>query len=98
MGFLEAIGRVQDLKLPADNAAVIDKKTTAGKAEMKAKKANETAMASLTMAITTDSLIGMINRSCNTTWPNGLACKVVDALFKQYVPQDIISKIEMCQA
>ena len=59
---------------------------------------NAIAIANLTTAFTSESLIGMIYQARTTKWPCGLAHMVVDALFKKYVPQDLVSKIELRRA
>ena len=82
-GFKPAINKVIDPKMPADNAKVLDMKTADGKAAALAKKQNELAMAYLIMLFQSDRMIGMVNTSKDSAWPNGLACRVIDALFKK---------------
>eukprot|EP00957_Ditylum_brightwellii_P107386 8194230-Ditylum_brightwellii.AAC.1 len=47
------------------------------------------------MAFTSESLIGMIYASMSTTYPGGLAYKVVVALHEKYAPKDLVSKVEL---
>ena len=60
-----------------------------------AKKANEVAMASLTMAFRTDAMLNVIFRSMDKSWPGGLAYKVVDELKRQFQPEDIMCRVEL---
>ena len=60
-----------------------------------AKKANETAMASLTMAFKTEAMLNLVFRSMTTAWPGGLAHKVVEELKKKFQPEDIMSRVEL---
>lgn len=55
-------------------------------------------MASLTIALASEGSIGIITQAYGADWPNGLACKVINSLFKRYVLQDLMSKAEMRQA
>ena len=72
-----------DTVIPADEEAKL------------AKKANEVAMASLTMAFKTDAMLNVIFKTMTTAWPGGLACKVVDELKRQFQPEDIMSRVEL---
>src|SRR4051812_10729623 len=96
-GFKAAINRKIDPNMPVDDAEVLDLNTADRKLAAAAKKQNELAMASLTMAFQTDRMIGMVAASTDTAWPNGLASRIIEALHKKYVPQDQISMIEMRQ-
>ena len=60
-----------------------------------AKKANEVAMASLTMAFRTDAMLNVIFRSMNKDWPGGLAYKVIEELKRQFQPEDIMCRVEL---
>jgi gag-polypeptide of LTR copia-type/Zinc knuckle len=53
------------------------------------------AMASLTMAFTSDVTMGLVYKAMTTDWPSGLAHMVVEALFKKYQPQDTITRVEL---
>ena len=72
-----------DSVVPADDEAKL------------AKKANEIAMASLTMAFKTEAMLNLVFRTMTTAWPGGLAHKVVEELKKQFQPEDIMSRIEL---
>jgi len=94
-GFSQAINRTQDPDLPAAETDVIDETTDIGKKQMKAKKANLLAMATLTTSFRTQALIGLCYKAMTSEWPGGLAWKVVDGLFEKYAPKDLISKVEL---
>ena len=72
-----------DSVVPADDEAKL------------AKKANEIAMASLTMAFKTEAMLNLVFRTMTTAWPGGLAYKVVEELKKQFQPEDIMSRVEL---
>ena len=67
----ESKALTEDASLPAKESTV-----PADDEAKLAKKANETAMASLTMAFKTDAVLNIILRSMTTKWPGGLAHKV----------------------
>ena len=74
--------------------------TATARAENKLKKQlwkqNNLAMAYFTLAFKTASLMRMVTMAKNSaTYPNGEAHLVLDALEKQYRPQDMTSKAEM---
>src|SRR5688572_29277634 len=52
-------------------------------------------MANLMMAFTSEGLMGLVHQSTDTKWPNGVAWKVVDGLYRRFVPQDLMSRVEM---
>jgi hypothetical protein len=57
-----------------------------------AKKCNDVAMANYTMALSQEANHRLIYRAQNSDWPMGLAWKVTEALLKQYMPQDTMSR------
>ena len=59
---------------------------------------NAIAIANLTIAFTSELLIGMVYQERTTNWPSGLEHMVMDALFKKIVPQDLVSKVELRRA
>ena len=97
-GFIDAIGHEPDPNLPDSETVAVDASTIDGKKAAKAKRSNGIAMAHLTIAFTSDLLVGIINNSCDRNWPGGLAYKVVELLFGRYVPQDVVAKVELRQA
>jgi len=94
-GFTQAIGRNPDPDLPSSKDEIIGEETEEGKKQLKAKKANGVAVANLTMAFTTESLIGMVYKSMDENWLGGQAWKIVEALFEKHIPQDMVSKVEL---
>jgi hypothetical protein len=55
------------------------------------------AMASFTMAFTTDKAMNMVFAAVTEGWKEGEAYLVVKELMKKYRPLDTVSKIEMRQ-
>ena len=53
------------------------------------------AMAALTIAFTSESLMGMVYKAQDDLWPSGKAHLVMEALMEQYEPKDRISRVEM---
>ena len=88
--FLQATKRMPDPDLPASKGAAIDATTEDGKKQIAAKKANKVCMANLTMAFTSEKLLGLIYKSVTADWLEGLAHQVINTLFKKYMPQDLI--------
>ena len=81
---------VEDPALPAsDSVAVADDEAKL------AKKANEVAMASLTIAFKTEAMLNLVFKSMTKEWPGGLAHKVVAELKRQFQPEDIMSRVEL---
>jgi hypothetical protein len=76
-GFSESIEENPDVHLPKSEKVVIDDSTAIGKMELKARRSNQIALAHLTMAFTTEALMGMIYKARITDWPNGLAWMVM---------------------
>ena len=52
-------------------------------------------IANIIMDFWSESLIGVVYQERTTKWPSGLAHMVVDALFKKYILQDLVSKIDL---
>ena len=96
MGFTQSIQQTKDPDLPAKEDDKVDDSTDAGKKQKKAIRANAVAMANLTMAFVTEQLLGLCHRAKDDDWPvTGLAYKIVVALFKKYMPKDLLSKVEL---
>ena len=91
MGFSAVLTTTKHAAVPADQ--VEDAADTAdGK---KARKWNLTAMYNITLAFTTEALMGLVFKSQTPEWPSGLAHLVVQGLFNKFRPQDNVSKIEV---
>ena len=76
--------------MPSNNAEVLNLSTVAGRNAVKAKQHNKIAIANLTMALVFDGMIGLVNSAVDKSWLGGLACRVIDSLFKCLVLQDMI--------
>eukprot|EP00977_Amphora_coffeiformis_P019679 scaffold7386_cov160-Amphora_coffeaeformis.AAC.9 len=94
-GFLPALQDGGEGYMPPDEATVLDPSDPDEKLMIEAKKRNAVAVASLTMAFTTQALMKHVNKACDEDWPSGLAHKIVKSLFNKYRPKDNISKVEL---
>ena len=65
------------------------------KFKIKNTRANETAMAQLTMAFQTSYLLTHVKQSKTTEWPHGLAYKIMKSLAVEFEPKDEVSKVEL---
>jgi hypothetical protein len=74
-----------------------DLNTETGKKQFLAKKMNNLAMASFTMAFTREGIMRLVSKAKTKEWPEGLAYLVAKELNKKFKPNDIISKVEMRQ-
>jgi hypothetical protein len=84
-------------QLPESDSTSLDD-SIAEQALMKiAKTKNATAMAHLTMAFTSEMTMGLVYKSMNTEWPEGVAYLVVESMMKKYKPQDTITRVELRQ-
>jgi hypothetical protein len=63
----------------------------------KAKTRNDIAMANLTMAFTRERTTGLVYKAQTEEWRGGLAHLVVVALQANYMPNDMITKVELRQ-
>ena len=59
---------------------------------------NAIAIANLTIAFTSELLIGMVYQERTTNWPSGMPHTLVDASFNKYIPQYLVSKIKLRRA
>jgi len=95
-GFSTAITTDPEVDLPANQVEA--NSLTGSDANTKKKQAavsrNDAAMANLTLAFTSDELLGMIITAQTSDWPDGLACDVIKDLFKKYKPEDIMSLVD----
>eukprot|EP00957_Ditylum_brightwellii_P052791 4002643-Ditylum_brightwellii.AAC.1 len=88
-GFAQSIKMTVDPNLPDTENTDIDESTDTGARQAKALKLNAIAMCNLTMAFTTESLMGLIYASMTDLWPSGKAQVVVVALHDKYAPKDL---------
>ena len=80
--------------LPATEAAAIPTGAD-GAAARAAVRRNSVAYANLSLALNSEQLVRILVAGQTTTWPSGLAWRVVQALHRRFKPADIISKIEL---
>ena len=53
------------------------------------------AISHLTLALSSEATMGMINSSMDADWPSRLAWKIVKALFAKFKPEDTMSRVEL---
>ena len=82
--FRQAIQEKGDEDLPGSSEEMFDEETPEGKKKKAAIKRNEIAMASFTMAFTTETLMGLVYRASNADWPSRLTKLVVQGLLQKY--------------
>jgi hypothetical protein len=58
---------------------------------------NELAMASFSIAFTTDKVMHILHAACTENWPDGEAHLVVRELYKRYRPLDTVFNVAMRQ-
>jgi hypothetical protein len=63
----------------------------------KALNRNAIAMVHFTMAFEKESTMSLVYKAYDADWPNGLANKVAEALFKKYRHADTIDRVELRQ-
>ena len=95
--FLASIGSEIDPDLPSsEDAPISDDKQ--GKNQKLAKYQNVVAVAQLASAFSTDTaLLFLYEGMSDANWPNRLAYLMVKAIKKQYMPNNLISKVELQQ-
>jgi hypothetical protein len=91
--FAKAIQRTAETSLPTVEAT----STSTTAAQLAALERNRLAVATLTMAFQTGSLMSLMYKAESSSWPSGRAYMVIDLLFKKYRPVDTISKVELRQ-
>jgi hypothetical protein len=87
----------RDVNLPEKEVSEIDEQDEKGKLARLAVSKNELAMASFSIAFTTDKVMNILYAACTENWPDGEAHLVVRELYKRYRPLDTVSKVEMRQ-
>jgi hypothetical protein len=95
--FAQALTIGGEAAMPATEATSINPTTATGKEQEAAKRRNAVAIANLTMAFTSEATMSLVYKAMKTDWPSGLAHLVVEALFKEYQPQDTITRVELRQ-
>ena len=78
-----------------DEMAAKASPTDEEKKKIRNAKANETAVAQLTMAFQTTDLLTFVKESKSKEWQHGLAWKIIKNLADEYEPKDEVSKVEL---
>jgi hypothetical protein len=86
--FKEALTGEDDKIIPSSDKEEIDATTKDGKVKEEAKKRNQRAMMYLTMAFTSETVMGMVYKSRTAAWPGGLARSVCYVANEKYRPID----------
>eukprot|EP00957_Ditylum_brightwellii_P208978 15359734-Ditylum_brightwellii.AAC.1 len=94
-GFAQSIQQRPDQDLPSSEYKILDTAMVDGARAAKVVKLNAVAMCNLTMAFTTESLMGLIYSAISPAWLSGKAHVVVVLLHEKYAPKDLVSKIEL---
>ena len=95
LGFSASLKDFGETSLPATEEEDLDELDTVQVPRIKARKRNAVAVANLTMAFTTDKAMSIVYDSATTSWPSGLAWKIIKAMKKKYQPEDTISRVEL---
>ena len=85
LGFGAAVGDAPEADLPVSEAFTLilsEKKAAVSR--------NRVAMATLTMVMRTNKTMGALNEAKDTSWPAGVAWKVVKKLKEKNQPMDIV--------
>ena len=94
-GFSSALKKNVDLPDTEEEIGSLDQTQPTQKKKITAGKKNVLAMAHITMALGTDTLLDMVNTVCDDNWPGGLAYKLIEDLEKEYQPTDRVAGVEM---
>jgi hypothetical protein len=66
--------------------------------EKDARKRNALAMYNFTLAFQTEGLMSLIHKAATRTWPGGKAHVVVASLMKEFMPDDVMTHVELRSA
>ena len=94
-GFIKGLKRNVNLPKSEEEAEKLDLSNSEDKKKIAAVTCNNVALAQLSMAFQTETLMHKIFLSQSKDWPEGLAIEVVEDLLLEYQPQDRISRVEM---
>jgi len=89
--FTTAIGTTAEPDLPPQES----ERSNDTQDQKDARKRNSNAVCTFTLAFVSDGLMQMVFAAQTGPFPNGLACKIVEALHKRHQPHDTISRVEM---
>jgi hypothetical protein len=93
-GFIQALKIGGESDMPDKEETVLDATDDVDKKKIAAKKRNAIAMVHLTMALTTEGSMALVFEAMDKNWPAGLAHKVVETMFQEYQPRDIMTRVE----
>ena len=93
--FEQAIDTKLEDDLPDEDSDVLDPSKADDKPKIAAKMRNETAIASLAMAFTNASQMGLIDEAQTLGYPDGLAFLVIRQRLDKYNPTDTMSRVEL---
>ena len=94
-GFRAAVGDTKEADLPETEAFALLLDKVTDKAKVAAVNRNRVAMATLTMAMTTNKTMGALNEAKDTSWPAGVAWKVIKKLKEKNQPMDMMTAVEL---
>ena len=95
-GFSTAIGIDPETDAPSSQNDVdgLAGDTTENKKKLVTVGRNDEAMASLTLAFTTDEITSIMMNAQSNEWPDGLVCEVVNQLLETRKPEGIMSLVD----
>ena len=93
--FSTALKASSDLPDNEEAIKTLDSSSTEGKKKIAAGKKNMLAMAHITMALGTETLLNKVNAICDDDWPGVLAHKLMYLLNEEYQPEDRVAAVEM---
>ena len=94
-GFRAAVGDAPEADLPESAAFALNLDPKTDKAKVAAVNRNSVAMATLTMAMTTNKTMGALNEAKDNLWPSGVAWKVIKKLKEKNQPMDMMTAVEL---
>ena len=89
---------MQQDKIPVSQEAEedLDPEETANAVALQCVAKNDMVMAGLTLALESDTLLGMIDNNESMEWPDGLVYQLVNTLHREYTPSDWIDRVSLC--
>ena len=94
-GFNVALRKIDDLPEKEEDAEALDPSKADDKKKIVTVKKNALAMAHITMALGTESLLNKVNTVSSEEWPGGLSYKLIESLKKEYHPEDRVATVKM---
>ena len=91
--FSQALKSGGETWLPDTEATEIEASDPHRAEKEAARKQNDEAVASLTMAFQTDKLLGLVYKSQDSDYPGGKAHLIVEGLHKKFMPKDTMSRV-----